>query len=159
MKIDEVIAKAMKKVNVKKENDLCKYLSMKGGGYMHHFTLKKMKIKQPQELAAIIEKFIINADKPIAVAPKQRAPRGSRKRKEHMNFTRMQLDRMLSIARMAGDKEIITILSPRRSLASYKKDLIQSIRQNRVEVELWNGYSEAIQAQQILSQQEPALTR
>jgi hypothetical protein len=60
---------------------------------------------------------------------------------------------------MAGDKEIITILSPRRSLASYKKDLIQSIRQNRVEVELWNGYSEAIQAQQILSQQEPALTR
>lgn len=157
MKIDEVIAKAMKKVGVRKENDLCKYLPMKTGGYMHHFTLRKMKIKQPQDLAAIIEKFIVNADKPTAVAPKQRAPRGSRKRKDHMNFSRTQLDRMLSIARMAGDKEIVTILSPRRSLATYKRELIQAIRQNRVEQELWNGYSEAVQAQQLLAQQEPAL--
>ena len=156
MKIDEVLAKAMKKAGVKKENDLCKYLPMKTGGYMHHFTLRKMKIKQPQELAAIVEKFIVNADKLTSVAPKQRAPRGSRKRKEHMNFSRNQLDRMLSIARMAGDKEIVSMLSPRRSLATYKRELIQAIRQNRVEQELWNSYSEAVNAMNLL-QQEPAL--
>ena len=124
---------------------------------MHHFTLKKMRVKQPQELAAIIEKFVINIEKPTSVAPKQRAPRGSRKRKDHMNFSRTQLDRMLSIARMAGDKEIVTILSPRRSLATYKRELIQAIRQNRVEQELWNAYAESVQAQQLLAQQEPAL--
>ena len=65
-----------------------------------------------------------------------------------MNFTRNQLERMLNIARLAGDKEIITILSPKKSLATYKRELIQSIRQQRVELELWNGYVEAIQAQQ-----------
>ncbi|HAB99423.1 MAG TPA: hypothetical protein DCE71_06345 [Parachlamydiales bacterium] len=146
--IEDAINRAIKKIGARKENELCKYLPMKTGGYMHHFTFKKMKVKQPQELAAIIERFVINSDKPSSVAPKQRAARGSRKRRDHMNFTRNQLERMLNIARLAGDKEIITILSPKKSLATYKRELIQSIRQQRVELELWNGYVEAIQAQQ-----------
>ena len=45
---------------------------MTGGGYMHHFTLRKMKLKQPAELAGLIEQFIINATKPSGIAPKQR---------------------------------------------------------------------------------------
>lgn len=141
--IEDVISKAIKKIGVRKENELCKYLPMKSGGYMHHFTFKKMKIKQPQELAAIIEKHLIQSDKAVVIAPKQRAPRGSRKRKDHMNFTRNQLERMLSIARLAGDKEIITILSPKRSLASCKRELIQSIRHNKTEQDLWTNYVEA----------------
>ncbi len=149
--IEEVISKAIKKVGAKKENELCKYLPMKSGGYMHHFTLRKMKYKQPQELSGIIERFVINADRPSVIAPKQRAARGSRKRRDHMNFTRIQLERMLNIARLAGDKEIITILSPKRSLASCKKELIQAVRHNRVEPELWNNYVEAAQATQALA--------
>ncbi|MBS0626338.1 MAG: hypothetical protein JSS32_09840 [Verrucomicrobia bacterium] len=146
--VDDVIHRAVKKIGGRKENELCKYLPMKSGGYMHHFTLKKMKYKQPQELASIIERFVINSDKPVIVSPKQRAARGSRKRRDHMNFTRNQLERMLNIARLAGDKEIITILSPKKSLATCKRELIQAIRQNRVEQELWNSYAEAIQTQQ-----------
>jgi hypothetical protein len=141
--VEDIIAKAIKKVGARKENELCKYLPVKTGGYMHHFTLKKMKAKQPQELAAIIERCILLSDKPSITAPKQRAPRGSRKRKEHMNFTRNQLERMLQIARSVGDKEIVTILSPRRSLAGCKRELIQSIRHNKVEMELWNNYVES----------------
>lgn len=155
--VEEVIAKAIKKVGARKENELCKYLPMKTGGYMHHFTLKKMKSKQPQELSSIIERFVIQADRPMVIAPKQRAPRGSRKRRDHLNFTRMQLERMLNIARLAGDKEIITILSPKKSLAAAKRELIQSIRHNKAETELWNSYTEAVQAQQMLNA-EPALT-
>ncbi|MBU6383859.1 MAG: hypothetical protein KGR16_06045 [Verrucomicrobia bacterium] len=150
--VEEVIAKAIKKLGARKENELCKYLPMKTGGYMHHFTLKKMKTKQPQELAGIIERFVINADRPIVIAPKQRAARGSRKRKDHLNFTRIQLERMLNIARLAGDKEIITILSPRKSLASCKRELIQSIRNHKVEPELWANYSEAVHAQQLMQE-------
>src|SRR3990167_839237 len=150
--IEDVIAKAIKKVGARKENELCKYLPMKTGGYMHHFTLRKMKYKAPQELAAIIERFIVNADKPVAIAPKQRAPRGSRKRRDHMNFTRIQLERMLNIARLAGDKEIISILSPKKSLAAAKRELIQSLRHNKVEIELWNNYVESINAQQALAE-------
>ena len=154
--IEEIILKAIKKVGGKKENELCKYLPMKSGGYMHHFTLRKMKSKQPQELASIIEKHVLNADRPMAVAPKQRAPRGSRKRKDHLNFSRNQLERMLNIARLAGDKEIITILSPKKSLASCKRELIQSIRHNKIEPELWANYNESVQAFQTSTEAELA---
>jgi len=154
--VEDVIARAIKKVGARKENELCKYLPMKTGGYMHHFTLKKMKHKQPSELASIIERYIIQSDKPSVIAPKQRAARGSRKRREHMNFTRIQLERMLNIARLAGDKEIITILSPRKSVSSCKRELIQSIRQGKLEQELWNSYVESIQAQQAI-QADPSL--
>lgn len=141
--VESIIAKAIKKVGASKENELCKYIPMESGGYMHHFTLKKMKNKEPEELAAIIEKHLLKADRPRAVAPKQRAPRGSRKRREHMNFTRNQLERMLNIARLAGDKEIITILSPKRSLAACKRELIQAVRHNKTDQALWDNYVES----------------
>jgi hypothetical protein len=146
--IEEVIAKAIKKVGVRKENDLCRYLPMSTGGYMHHFTLRKMKNKQPHELSSIIEKFIINSDRPGTVAPKPRAARGSRKRRDQITFTRNQLERMLNIARLAGDKEMVAVLSPKRSLATCKRELIASIRHGKVEQELWNAYVEAANAQQ-----------
>lgn len=146
--IENIISRAIKKLGAKKENELCKYIPMTSGGYMHHFTLRKMKNKQPQELSTLIEKYIINTEKPAVVPPKQRAARGSRKRRDQITFTRIQLERMLNIARLAGDKEIISVLSPKKSLATYKRELIQSIRQGRVDQELWNGYSESVNAQQ-----------
>ena len=152
--IEDIILKAIKKIGGKKENELCKYLPMKTGGYMHHFTFRKMKSKQHQELAGIVEKHVLHSDRPIAVAPKQRAARGSRKRKDHLNFTRSELERMLNIARLAGDKEIMTILSPRKSLATCKRELIQTIRHNKVEQELWTNYTEAVQAHQLAASME-----
>lgn len=141
--VEEVIAKAIKKVNGHKENDLCKYIPMNSGGYMHHFTLKKMKNRHPDELGSLLEKFIINTEKPSAVAPKQRAARGSRKKKDQYVFSRTQLEKMIQFARTGGNKEIITMLAPKRSLATCKRELISSIRQGRVEPELWNSYAEA----------------
>ncbi len=152
--IEDIISRAIKKVGAKRENDICRYIPMTSGGYMHHFTLKKMKTKQPSELGAMIEKFIIGSDRPGMVAPKQRAPRGSRKRRDHLTFTRTQLDRMLTIARLAGDKEMVSVLAPKRSLATCKRELIAAIRHNRVEQELWNAYSEAVNAQQMIQNSE-----
>jgi hypothetical protein len=147
--IEEMIFRAIKKVGVRKENDLCKYIPTPDG-YLHHFTLRKMKKKQPSELASMIKEHIINVEKPKALPPKQRAPRGSRKRKDQLNFSKWQLERMLNIARLAGDKEIISLLSPKKSLASYKRELIQSVRHNKIDNELWNGYVESVNAQAIL---------
>lgn len=146
--IEEIIHKAIKKVNGRKENDLCKYIPMNSGGYMHHFTLKKMKNRQPAELGTLIEKFIINSDRPSIINPKRRAPRGSRKRRDQYTFSRMQLERMLNIARLAGDKEMISILAPKKSVATCKRELIASIRHGKVEQELWNAYVEATAAYQ-----------
>jgi hypothetical protein len=149
--IEDVIAKAIKKVGARKENDLCRYIPMTTGGYMHHFTLKKMKTRQPQELGSMIEKFIISVDKPGRVTPKSRAPRGSRKRRDQITFTRGQLEKMLSLAKLTGEKEMIAILSPKRSLATCKRELISSIRHGIVEQELWNAYVEAINTQQAMN--------
>ena len=41
VEIESVIAKAIKKVNGRKENDLCRFIPVTSGGYMHHFTLRK----------------------------------------------------------------------------------------------------------------------
>ena len=79
--LEGVISKAIKKVRGRKENDLCKYIPMNSGGYMHHFTLRKMKYKNPAELSSLIEKFIIRADRPLVVPPKQRAARGKPSRR------------------------------------------------------------------------------
>ena len=149
--LEGTISKAIKKVNGRKENDLCKYIPVSTGGYIHHFTLRKMKSKQPSELSGMIEKFIINPVKPSVVSPKQRAPRGSRKRRDHITFTKGQLDKLLSMARVSGDKEMVTILSPKKSLAACKRDLIQSIRQGMVDHEAWNDYVEAANAHQALA--------
>lgn len=142
--LKEIITEAMKKVKGKKENDLCRYLPMPhGDGYIHHFTYRKMKSRQPQELGARIMEFILNAENPTTVSPKQRAARGSRKRRDQVTFTRTQLDRMLHMARLAGDKEMVSVLAPKKSLAICKRELISSIRHGRVDLELWNAYVEA----------------
>lgn len=148
--LEDVIAKAIKKVKGNKENDLCKYIPMSSGGYMHHFTLRKMKYKSPKELGSLIEKFILNPDRPLVVPPKPRAARGSRKKRDSMNFTKLQLERLLNMARLSGDKEMISILSPKKSLAHCKRELIQSLRHGIVDHELWNAYVESVNAQQAM---------
>ncbi len=145
--IEDIISKAIKKVGGRKENDLCRFIPMTSGGYMHHFTLKKLKNRSPDQLGSLIEKFIINTDKPTSVAPKSRAARGSRKKRDGLTLTRNQLERMLTIARMAGDKEMVSILAPKKSLAGCKRELISSIRHGRLEPELWNAYVECMNAQ------------
>lgn len=144
--IEEVIDRAIKKVKGKRENDLCKFLPIATGGYMHHFTLRKMKLKEPFELGSLIEKFIINPVKPTPIAPKQRAARGSRKRKDQMTFTKGQLERLLNMAKLSGDKEMVSVLSPRKSLAACKRDLIKSIRSGVVDEILWASYVDSVNA-------------
>ena len=150
--LEDVISKAIKKVGGRKENDLCKYIPVNTGGYIHHFTLKKMKSKDPRELSTMIEKFIIKPAKPSVVAPKQRAARGSRKKRDAMQFSRSQLDRLLNMARLAGDHEMISILSPRKSVATAKRELIAAVRKGDVNHELWNSYVEAVSAHKILTE-------
>lgn len=148
--LEDVIAKAIKKVRGRKENDLCKYIPVNTGGYIHHFTLKKMKSKNPEELSSMIENFILKADRPRVVPPKQRAARGTRKKKDNPSFSKLQLERLLNMARLSGDKEMIALLSPKKSLAQTKRELIQAIRHGVVDHELWNAYVESVNAQQAL---------
>ncbi len=154
--IEEVIEKAIKKVGGSQENDLCKYLPVTSGGYMHHFTLRKMKSKQPEALSSLIKKFIIDSERPGSVPPKRRAARGSRKRKDQYTFSQNQLEYMLRIARQTGNKEMLSLLTPKKSLATCKRELIVAIRHGKVEQELWNAYVEAQAAHNTLGEYQEA---
>ena len=142
--LEKMIDRAIKKVKGHKENDLCKFLPGDGGGYMHHFTLRKMKFTEPTQLSSLLQKFIINVDQPGVISPKPRAPRGSRKKRDVVSFSRIDIERVLELARQAGDKDLLAKFSPKKSLPSLKRDLIRSIRENRILPELWEAYVEAI---------------
>lgn len=146
--LENAIHQAVKKLGAKKENDICRYLpSPTGIGYIHHFTMRKMKTEQPDQLHSMVTKYIVNVDKPVSVAPKQRAARGSRKRRDQFLFTKQDIERMLHMARSAGDKEMIRKLTPKKDLRTVKRELIASIRHGRVEHDLWNNYVEATTSQ------------
>lgn len=144
--LEKLIDKAIKKVQGSKENDLCKFLPGPTGGYMHHFTLRKLKNSDPEHLFSLLKKFIIETERPKSLDPKPRAPRGSRKRKDFINFTRTDIEKVLELARKVGDKDLVARFSPKRSLPSLKRELIRSIRENRVNHDLWNIYAESISA-------------
>lgn len=151
--IESLISAAVKKVNGKKENDICRYLPNPAGvGYIHHFTMRKMKTEEPEKLHAMISKHIINADKPHSVSPKPRAARGSRKRRDQLIFSKQDIDRMLHMARMAGDRDMIRKLTPKKDLRTIKRELISSIRHGRVDQDLWHSYAEVVNSQAALTQ-------
>jgi hypothetical protein len=106
-----------------------------------------MKNEDPIKLREMIEQFIIDVAHPDRVPPKPRAARGSRKKRDHITLSKNDLERMLSIARLAGDREMIAKLTPKKSLTQLKKDLISSVRRLEVDQELWNSYVEAVAMQ------------
>jgi len=145
--LESLIHTAMKKVNAKKENDICHHLPIGTGGYIHHFTMRKMKTENPQQLIEMLSKFITNVNHPVSVTPKQRAARGSRKRRDLFTFSKQDLERMLNMARLAGDKDMIRKLTPKKDLKTIKRELISSIRHGRIEPDLWNLFVETATSQ------------
>jgi len=142
--LEKLINEAIKKVDGNKENDICRFLPMATGGYIHHFTMRKMKTESPEQLMALIKKHVTETDKPQSVPPKPRAARGSRKRRDQYLFTKTDLERMLNMARLAGDKEMVRKLTPKKDLRTIKRELIISIRHGRFDQDLWQAYGETI---------------
>lgn len=145
--LNKLIEQALQKLGETKELILCHYIpAPEGGGYMHHFTFRKLKREDPKALMTMIQERVMKPQAPRTVPPKPRAPRGSKKKKDALSLTHNAVERLLYLARNAGDSEAIALLQPQRSLASCKRDLIQAIRRNRVDQSLWNCYVETIKA-------------
>ena len=147
-RLESCIAAAMKKVGARKENDICRYLPGPKGGYIHHFSMRKMKYEDPEQLLQILNKHITNPTNPSKLPPKPRAPRGSRKRRDHLPLTKQDMDLLLFLARQSGQKDIIRKLTPRKDIRSSKRELIASIKHGQVKEELWQNYVEAVNASQ-----------
>jgi len=141
--LEQLIGGAIRKIGGKKENDLCRYLPMVSGGYMHHFTLRKMKHQLPERLSEMIQKFIIDPDKPVTVKPKPRAARGSRKKKGQVVLNEQDLNQLIHLAKNADDREMLQKLLPKKDLKALKRDLIKSIKDEVVNEGLWIRFVEA----------------
>lgn len=143
--LEKLIDQAIQKIQGSKEKDLCKYIPGPTGGYMHHFTLRKLKQTDPTQLVNLLKNFILNQSKPSALKPKSRAPRGSRKQPDLIKFSRNDMEKILELAKQAGDADLLARFNPQRTLAVLKKELIRSIRNHQVNHDLWNAFAHAIQ--------------
>lgn len=147
--LEAAITSALSKIGGKRKNDICKYLPVSGGGYMHHFTFRKMENECPHELKEMVDTFINNCESPGRVAPKPRAARGSRKqRRDVISCKREDLEQLMEIARQTNDPNIHNLLNrlaPPKSREALKKDLIKGIREEWPAQKLCDLFSSFIQ--------------
>lgn len=147
--IKDVLRKAIDKVKGTKENDVCRYLPVQQGGYMHHFTLKKMMTQEPAELEAMLNKHILSVDEPKLVPHRPRRPRGmSGSKSDVIQVTRSELEYIIGAVRSAGDPKIAAKLMPRQKRSDIKKRLIDSIRRDEVRRELYDAYVDLLEGDQ-----------
>lgn len=143
-KLEEILDGALKKVGARNEKDICRYLPI-NGGYMHHFTWKKLKTRNPDALSEMLRRYIINSDKPMTVKPKQRAARGSKKKKDNVTLSAHEMDRVFQLAKNANDVELMRRLLPKKDFKAVKKELLQCIKKNIVNHALWTSFVESVE--------------
>src|SRR5690349_859262 len=107
---EELIQKALKKIGGEKEKDICKYLPAETEGYMHHFTLRKIKKTNPKELFSLIQEFILESPSPRPIDPKPRA-----RRNKSLSLNQADLKLILKLAQKTGDKHLLSKLGAKLS--------------------------------------------
>ena len=65
-------------------------------------------------------------------------------RLELLNFSRQDMDRLLQVVLKEGDTELLKKLTPKPTLKSLKRQLIQSIKIERADEDLWKAYAEQV---------------
>lgn len=144
--LKQAIEEALQKIQANKEKELCRYLPGPRGGYIHHFTFKKLKEKDPDKCLSMIKEFILNITSPRELDPTPRSPRGLNRNNNQIKLPNEMVGRIIQIAREAGDNSLLSKLLSARPLNQIKRDLIRCIRDNKVNQELWEAYKEAVMA-------------
>ena len=135
--LEECIAKAISKVNARKESELCHYLPDQEGR-IHHWAFARLKKTSPQELQTLIETHILDKE-PVRIRPKMQTSSLGKKVPE-IKFKQSQLSRLLEILKKEGEEELIAIVSPHLSMKQIQMHLIESIRAKKIDQELWETY-------------------
>lgn len=141
LNIERTLSEALQKIKGTSEKEICRYLPADTEGYMHHFTLRKMKKTEPAKLAELLHEHIIDHPSPTSIEPKQRI-----RRKKSLSINQSDLNLILKLAQKTGDQHLLAKLGSKISISHLKKELIKSIKANRIEEELWYSYSEAVKS-------------
>jgi len=147
--LENCIVRAKTKVNKSKLNDLCRYIpdpdDLKKGvkRYIHHFTMKKLKQKDPKTLVDLITTYILNETNPVELPPKTRAPRGSKSRNNQPQFSKEDLSLMRQLALRANEAGLAKKLAPKESYEEIKRRLVQSIKADKLDQYFWDCFVDA----------------
>lgn len=144
--LNEAIDKALRKIQSNNEKTICRYIPGPRGGYIHHFTFKKLKETEPEKCLLLIEQCILNVTQPRQLQPTTRAPRGVNRGNNPIKLPNDMVNRIIQMARETGDNSLLAKLLAVRPLNQIKRDLIRSIRNHKVNRELWEAYVEAVAA-------------
>jgi len=148
--LEEAIFRAMDRVNVKKETDLCHFLPGKNGR-LHHFAFGKMKKVQPTELLQMIREYILEKETPETFSSIPR-PALMVKRQVEVKLKRSQINRLVDILKKVGDHELISTLAPHQTLAQVQKLMLEMIRKKEVDQDLWETYVKLIEEERAVLQ-------
>ena len=133
--LSEKISQAMKKLEVTKEIDLCKFLSS-DGVQMHHFTFNKLKVKEPEQLIQKIEAEILDHLTPTPLPVKKRSQYKPNSKRRAIQLTDSQLNRLLDILREKEEYELMDALKPFQSINHIKNQLIKELKQGNLDMKL-----------------------
>jgi hypothetical protein len=144
--IEDLIEKALTRINGTNANDICRYLPGNREGYMHHFTLQKLASNDPEKLSEMLHEFILDKQSPSPLAPPQRAPRGSKQNNFQNSIPTDDDARQIFQILMDQDRKdlALKLIKQRKSFKQLQAELIQSIKQGQVAQDLWIAYTEAL---------------
>ena len=140
--LDECIHRAMSRVNVQKETDLCRYMPGRKG-QLHHFAFSKLKRTQPTELQKMINEHILERENPKEFSLNSRAD-FMVKRTVDFKLKRTQINRLFDIVKKSGDPELIAMFSPHQTLRQVQKTMIDMIRAKEIDQDLWAAYMKLV---------------
>ena len=118
--LEALIQDAVVKVNGKSESDICRFLPFQSRGYLHYFSFKKMKRKNPEELSSLIKRYILQSANPQEILFASLEP--SVKEERLFTVTETEIERLIDLARQMQDRELLEMLRIKKTSPSYKKE-------------------------------------
>lgn len=163
--LEEFIKKAMNKLSVRKENQLCLYIPY-SDSRLHHFTYQQLKKSDPEKIKSLLQEHILEKKpKKVKINYKPRAKQTdtdqnspstqtTEKPLETSKSQITQLEEMLQkfinaldSRTIHGNPEPLHAKAGDRYLRTLQNQLIKAIRQKRVDHELWDAYIELVETQ------------
>lgn len=155
--LDLLIEKAFQKLNIREISTLCYFLPAekeKNGKIerIHHLTFRKISKENPHKLYLLIKKYVIEKDSPKPFPKRTRSPRKMK------NSSTVILDRevareiadfLQNSSKEGGEQEnvvsgLLSKLTPPKTLVDYKRELIEMIKKEEADEEIWRRYANCI---------------
>ena len=146
-KIDlkEAVDLAQKKLNLSNITDLKHYLPDQEGFRLHPLTMHRLLTSKADELSVLIQKHILEVEKPVMFPSKPRAPRRKKEKNIHSSLSTQDLLALLELAEKSEKKELAQKLRADLPFKALQRELLQSIRAGNADTALWQAYQAAVE--------------